>query len=251
MSDKSSSGHPVPEEIAQRARRLRQELNHHNYLYHTLDRPEISDDAYDALFRELVDLEEHFPELRTPDSPTRRIGGGLLEGLAKKAHTRQMYGLDNVFSSAEWLEFVERMERFWIGRFHGKLPLIFWCDPKLDGLAMELVYENGVMVEALTRGDGETGELVTEAARTVRNLPLALLGSGPFPERLEVRGEVVIFRKDFVRLNERQESEGLKTFAAAWSAKNTDDGKSMNRHSTPCPRAHKIAWISREQTAKE
>lgn len=206
-------GTPVPEESAKRAIWLQHELNRHNYLYHTLDKPEISDDAYDALFKELVELEERFPILRTPDSPSRRIGGGLLEGLSKKAHVRRMYGLDNVFSTAEWLEFVERMERAWAGRDQGKLPLIFWCDPKLDGLAMELIYEDGVLMEALTRGDGETGEVVTEAARTVRNLPLALQGKGPFPQRLEVRGEVVIFRKDFARLNERQEREGLKTFA--------------------------------------
>lgn len=213
MTDKTSRNLPADEESAIRAERLRQEINRHNYLYHTLDKPEISDDAYDALFKELVELEERFPELRTSDSPTRRIGGRLLEGLAKKAHVRRMYGLDNVFSTEEWLEFVDRMERFWASKVHDKLQLIFWCDPKLDGLAMELVYENGVLVEALTRGDGEIGELVTEAARTVRNLPLALQGSAPFPERLEVRGEVVIFRKDFVKLNERQEKEGLKTFA--------------------------------------
>lgn len=203
----------APRESAKRAEWLRQELNHHNYLYHTLDKPEISDGEYDALFRELVALEEKYPDLRTPSSPTARVGGELLDKLDKKAHLQRMYGLDNVFSTQEWLEFVERMERFWAAREEGGLPLVFWCDPKLDGLAMEIIYENGVMTEALTRGDGETGEVVTEAARTVRNLPLVLRGPGPFPERLEVRGEVVIFRRDFEKLNERQAEEGLKIFA--------------------------------------
>ncbi len=203
----------IPEEIVQHAKKLQQELTRHNYLYHTLDQPEISDDAYDALFRELLDLENRYPELRTPSSPTNRIGGALLEKLAKKPHVLRMYGLDNVFSTKEWLEFVERMERHWASKGLGKLPLVFWCDAKLGGLAMEIIYENGQMIEALTRGDGETGEVVTEAARTVRNLPLLLAGSGPFPQRLEVRGEVVIFRKDFISLNERQEEAGLKIFS--------------------------------------
>lgn len=203
----------VPQESAKRARWLQEELNRHNYLYHTLDEPEISDENYDALFKELLDLEKQYPSLRTANSPSHRIGGSLLEALAKKTHVRRMYGLDNVFSPQEWLEFVTRMERLWYSKTQSSLPLSFWCDPKLDGLAMEIIYENGVMSEALTRGDGETGEVVTEAAKTVRNLPLALFGEGPFPERLEVRGEVVILRKDFLNLNAKQEREGLKTFA--------------------------------------
>lgn len=207
MSDKPA------EEIARRIAELTRELNRHNYLYHTLDAPEISDDTYDALFSELRDLEEKWPALRLPDSPTLRIGGGVLDGLAKKRHTRRMYGLDNVFSPAEWGSFVERLEKVWAKEGNGPLNLEFWCDPKLDGLAVELVYEHGLFREAITRGDGEVGEEVTAQARSIRNLPLSLAGSGPWPEMIEVRGEVVIFRKDFMELNQRQADRGEKIFA--------------------------------------
>ncbi|WP_165174395.1 NAD-dependent DNA ligase LigA [Desulfovibrio sp. ZJ369] len=196
-----------------RAQWLAAELERHNYLYHSLDAPEISDDHYDALFRELADLEERWPQLRSPHSPTLRVGGRLLDGLAKKRHSRRMYGLDNVFSGEEWRDFVERMQRAWDEEANGPLPRAFWCDPKLDGLALEIIYENGVLKEALTRGDGEVGEVVTEAVRTIRTVPLRLLGDGPFPALLEVRGEVVLFKEDFLALNARQEALGQKTFA--------------------------------------
>ncbi|MBQ3060613.1 MAG: NAD-dependent DNA ligase LigA [Desulfovibrio sp.] len=203
---------PSPEE-QQRVRYLAAELERHNFLYHTLDAPEISDDAYDALFRELRCLEERWPQLRTAHSPTLRVGGGLLDGLAKKEHGRPMYGLDNVFSDEEWRDFVERARRAWDSAANGPLPVAFWCDPKMDGLALEIVYENGVMIEALTRGDGITGELVSEAVRTIRTVPLRLHGEGPWPARLEVRGEVVLYKKDFEALNARQKSLGQKLFA--------------------------------------
>lgn len=210
---------PAPDDPdRKRVRELVATIEHHNYLYHTLDKPEISDDAYDALFRELVALETRRPDLRSPDSPTLRVGGHLLDGLDKKAHRRRMYGLDNVFSVQEWRDFVERMQRAWDSSLNGPLPLAFWCDPKLDGLALEIVYEHGVLQEALTRGDGETGEVVTAAVRTIRTVPLRLRGPGPFPDLLEVRGEVVLFRKDFAALNARQEALGRKPFANARNA---------------------------------
>lgn len=183
-------------------------LEHHNYLYHTLDKPVISDDQYDALFRELKALEEEHPQWRSPHSPTLRVGGGLLGGLPKQRHRQRMYGLDNVFSAEEWQEFVARMQRVL-----PEVPLAFWCDPKLDGLALEIIYENGILQQALTRGDGEEGEVVTEAVRTIRTVPLRLRGAGPFPERLEVRGEVVIYKKDFAAINEHRESLGQKLLA--------------------------------------
>ena len=183
-------------------------LEHHNYLYHTLDKPIISDDQYDALFRELKALEEEHPQWRSPHSPTLRVGGGLLGGLPKQRHRQRMYGLDNVFSAEEWQEFVARMQRAL-----PEVPLAFWCDPKLDGLALEIIYENGILQQALTRGDGEEGEVVTEAVRTIRTVPLRLRGAGPFPERLEVRGEVVIYKKDFAAINEHRESLGQKLLA--------------------------------------
>ena len=119
-----------------------------------------------------------------------------------------MYGLDNVFSAEEWQEFVARMQRAL-----PEAPLAFWCDPKLDGLALEIIYEDGVLQQALTRGDGEEGEVDPEAVRTIRTVPLRLRGAGPFPERLEVRGEVVIYKKDFAAINERRESLGQKLLA--------------------------------------
>ncbi|MDR3362038.1 MAG: NAD-dependent DNA ligase LigA [Desulfovibrio sp.] len=201
---------PLPPSVEERRRAewLAAELERHNYLYHTLDAPEISDDQYDILFKELMSLEQRFPDLRSPWSPTLRVGAGLLESLQKKAHSRQMYGLDNVFSGEEWREFVERMRRA-----APDAPLAFWCDPKLDGLALELVYEKGLLTMALTRGDGRIGEVVTDTARTIRSVPLRLRGDGLFPAYLEVRGEVVIFKKDFAALNARQAALGQKIFA--------------------------------------
>ncbi|GHU91307.1 DNA ligase [Deltaproteobacteria bacterium] len=191
-----------------RVERLTADLERHNYLYHTLDAPEISDDLYDALFHELQTLERLYPRLRSGYSPTLRVGGGLLDGLTKKNHSRRMYGLENVFSGAELRNFLARMRRVL-----PEAPLLFWCDPKLDGLALEIIYENGVLTEALTRGDGASGEVVTDAVRTIQTVPLRLAGAGPFPELLEVRGEVIIFKKDFAALNERQEALSRKQFA--------------------------------------
>ena len=192
---------------------LRADIERHNYLYHTLDAPEIDDDAYNALFQELVTLEERFPELRTPDSPTQRVGGHVLSVMENQRHRQRMYSLDNAFNKDDWLAFWQRLQRL----EPNVLPE-FWCDPKMDGLAVEVIYEHGRMTQALTRGDGESGEVITAAMRTVRNLPSVLNGDGPFPSLLEVRGEVVMFHDDFAALNTRQEEAGLKTFANARNA---------------------------------
>ncbi|MBR5734181.1 MAG: NAD-dependent DNA ligase LigA, partial [Desulfovibrionaceae bacterium] len=201
---------PAPDD-ERRAAELRAFLARHNWLYHTMDAPEISDAEYDAAFRELLELEEKNPALRTPDSPTRRIGGQVLSSLAKKRHVQRMYSLDNVFSAGEWRDFVQRMDNALPGAPHD-----FWCDPKMDGLALELIYANGLFSEALTRGDGEEGEIVTEAVRTIRNLPLTL----PIKdrERLEIRGEVIMPKKDFEAFNQRNKSKGEKIFANARNA---------------------------------
>ncbi|MDR3320704.1 MAG: NAD-dependent DNA ligase LigA [Desulfovibrio sp.] len=191
-----------------RMERLAAKLHRHNYLYHTLDSPEISDDQYDALFRELEGLENRHPELRDPSSPTMRVGGDMLEGFVKKEHSRRMYGLENIFSDGEWRAFAERMARVLPG-----VPISFWCEPKLDGLALEIVYENGRLTNALTRGDGVRGEIVTRAVQTIHTVPLRLRGKGPFPALLEVRGEAIICKKDFTELNKRQEAQGRKIFA--------------------------------------
>jgi len=130
---------------SRRASFLRQEINKHNRLYHELDAPVISDEAYDALFRELVDLEERYADLRVLDSPTRRVGGAVLPFLETKAHTERMYGLDNVFNSEEWNAFVLRAARA-LPEADAEVTRCWWADPKLDGLACELVYENGILV---------------------------------------------------------------------------------------------------------
>lgn len=218
---------------AARAAKLRREIEHHNRLYHQLDAPEITDEAYDALYRELVELEERFPDLRTLDSPTRRVGGAVLPYLETRPHRERMYGLDNVFSLEEWEGFVQKASRA-LPEAGPDVMSAWWADPKLDGLACELAYENGVMVQALTRGDGEVGEVVTEAMRTVRNLPLHLRGNGPFPRRIEIRGEVLMFRREFEELNKRQTELGQKRFAnprnaAAGSLRQLDTNVTASR----------------------
>ncbi len=198
--------------VARRAEKLRKDLEYHNRLYHQFDAPEITDEAYDALFQELVKIEERFPELRTLDSPTRRVGGAVLPSLETRPHRERMYGLDNVFSVEEWIAFQQRASRA-LPEFPAEVLNTWWADPKLDGLACEITYEDGVLVQALTRGDGEVGEVVTEAMRTVRNLPLRLKRDTALPRRIEVRGEVLMFRKEFEELNERQAALGQKRFA--------------------------------------
>lgn len=198
----------VPSHVATRAESLREQLNYHSHRYYVLDDAEISDAEYDALFRELQDIEAEWPSLRTPDSPTHRVGDAVVAALETQAHTLRMYSLDNAFSGEEWDAFIQRLLRA-----EPDAPTAFWCDPKMDGLALEVIYENGVFTTALTRGDGEKGEIVTTAMRTVRNLPLRLHGEGPHPIRLEVRGEVVITRAEFDALNAARRGAGEKLFA--------------------------------------
>lgn len=198
----------MQQDTGARAKDLAAQIEHHNYLYHTLDAPEISDADFDALFRELQELEREYPELAHENSPTRRMGAKLLDTLPSQSHSQRMYGLDNVFSGEEWRDFAQKMRKFL-----PEAPRVFWCDPKLDGLAMELVYKHGELALALTRGDGEVGEVVTEAVRTIRTVPLRLRGAGPFPDRLEVRGEVVMYKADFAKLNAEQSRNKAKIFA--------------------------------------
>ncbi len=200
----------IPEAARTRAELLRRDLERYAHRYYVLDDPEVSDAEYDALLRELADLEERYPALRDVASPTARIGGAVLDSLETRAHSLRMYSLDNAFSAAEWTDFIDRMLRLLPGKTAADLA--FWVDPKMDGLAMELIYENGLLTTALTRGDGEKGEVVTESMRTVKNIPLRLRGEA-VPAYLEVRGEVVITRKDFETLNARQIGVGAKPFA--------------------------------------
>lgn len=202
-----------PGDAEKRMRFLEGEIRKHNYLYHTLDRPQISDDEYDSLYSELISLESRWPEFRSDDSPTTGIGGPLLGALEKRKHRKKMYGLENVFNESGLSIFVERLSRILSRGNRADFRPVFWCDPKLDGLALEISYENGVLAQALTRGNGDVGELVTDAVRTIRNVPSKLAGPGPAPELLEVRGEVVLNKADFMALNNRQLEDGLKLFA--------------------------------------
>jgi DNA ligase (NAD+) len=223
---------------AARLRELRDLIHYHDHRYYVLDDPEIEDAAYDALYRELKALEAAHPELDDPNSPTRRVGGTVLPAFAAKPHRLRMYSLDNAMTEAEWLDFVTRAANK-LEKEGVPFSRTFWVDPKFDGLALEILYENGVYAGALTRGDGETGEDVTENVRTVKNVPLDLrphaARSGlPVPRLLEVRGEVVMTRQDFYELNERQREQGGKVFAnprnaAAGSVRQLDSAVSATR----------------------
>ena len=206
----SDNNQDIPPAAGERAAELRRLLEYHSRRYYVLDDPEITDAAYDALFRELQELEKEYPALWDANSPTSRVGGAVLAGLENRAHTLRMYSLDNSLSLDDWREFVERILRLLPDKTASDLS--FWVDPKMDGLAMELIYENGELVTALTRGDGQRGEVVTEALRTVKNVPLRLNGDD-MPGYIEVRGEVVMTSKDFVALNARQDETGQKPFA--------------------------------------
>lgn len=194
-------------DVVKRAAELRQKLEHHNYLYYVLDAPEISDAEYDALFRELTELEDTNPELDDPNSPTKRVGGKPAEGFTPYEHAMRMYSLDNAMTLDGWFAFTDR-----VARGLGRDDAEFWADPKMDGLAVEVIYEKGRYVRAATRGDGQVGEDVTHNMRTVMNLPMNLRGS-VVPDLLEVRGEVVMSNADFAALNERHRQAGEKVFA--------------------------------------
>jgi len=192
---------------AARAATLRDEINRHNYRYYVLDSPVISDAQYDKLLRELQELEEKYPALRTPDSPTQRVGAAPLSEFGAVRHRPPMTSMDNAFDDAEARAWDERcrkgLEREVVG---------YTAEPKFDGTSVALRYESGVLVQAGTRGDGATGEDVTANVRTIRTVPLRLQGRG-WPRVLEVRGEVVIPKKDFARLNAEQLKKEEKVFA--------------------------------------
>ena len=188
---------------------LRQDLRRYEYEYHVLDNPTIPDAEYDRLFHQLKALEAAPPELITADSPTQRVGAKPLSGFAQIRHEIPMLSLDNAFSDEEFYAFVKRIEDRLIRLPE---PLTFCCEPKLDGLAVSILYVNGVLTQAATRGDGTTGEDITTNIRTIRNIPLQLLMDNP-PARLEVRGEVFMPHAGFERLNQQALEKGEKTFA--------------------------------------
>ena len=196
------------ETLSRRAEELRKQLEHHEYLYYVLDQPEISDAEYDVLMRELRQLEEAHPDLQTPDSPTQRVGGQPREGFVKVPHSSPMLSLDNALNEEELREFD--------GRVRSLLKsdeFQYVAELKLDGLSMAAYYSEDRFRQAVTRGDGRIGEDVTENARTIRSLPLRLQAKTTEADQFEVRGEVVMQRRSFERLNEDREKQGLPRFA--------------------------------------
>lgn len=201
----------------ERADALHQLLHHHAHRYYVLDEPEIPDAEYDRLFRELQELEAAHPELLTPDSPTQRVGGKPLDGFAKVRHKVPMLSIrtETDIEASGARNFDQRVRRE-LGWKEGDAPLEYVAELKFDGLALNLRYERGTLVQAATRGDGEIGEDVTQNIRTIGQIPLRLPADAP--EVLEVRGEVYIRRADFERLNELQRekiargAKGEKTF---------------------------------------
>lgn len=185
--------------------RLRDEIRRHEYLYYVLDQPEITDAEYDELVRRLKKLEEEHPEWVTPDSPTQRVGGKPREGFVKVRHSSPMLSLDNALNEAELRDFDRRVRELL-----GGASFRYVAELKLDGLSMAVHYRDGVLVQAVTRGDGIEGEDVTENARTIRSLPLRVNDGLP---AFEARGEVVLNRRAFERLNQEREAAGLPRFA--------------------------------------
>jgi DNA ligase (NAD+) len=195
---------------AQRAEELRRILEYHNRLYYVLDSPELTDAEYDLLFRELQILEDRYPELQSGDSPTQRVGGATLDKFTAVAHRLPMLSLENATNESEIREFDLRVKKN-LG-LPQEEPVSYICEPKMDGLAVELVYVDGLLKVASTRGDGITGEDVTENIRTVRSLPLRLSGEN-IPALLEVRGEVFLSLEGFRRINTEKEENGEPPFA--------------------------------------
>ncbi len=195
--------------ISQQIEQLRESLRYHEYQYHVLDNPQIPDAEYDRLFHQLKALEQQYPEYLTEDSPTQRVGAKPLSGFAQVTHEIPMLSLDNAFSDEDFAAFVRRIQERLIALPN---PLTFCCEPKLDGLAVSILYVNGKLAQAATRGDGTTGEDITLNIRTIRNIPLQLRTEHP-PARLEVRGEVFMPQAGFEKLNEVALQHGEKTFA--------------------------------------
>lgn len=202
--------------------KLRQKINEHNYRYYVLDDPIITDAEYDVLYKKLKEIEAEHPELIRPDSPTQRVGAKPLKEFAEVKHIIPMLSLDNAFSEEDVAAFDQRIK----DRLKVHHDIEYACEPKLDGLAVTIIYKNGVLVKAATRGDGETGEDITENIRTIAMIPLHLRGDD-FPAILEVRGEVYMPKKGFLELNTRAEKRGEKIFvnprnAAAGSLRQLD-----------------------------
>lgn len=218
----------APSDIVRRVRALREEIEEHNYRYYVLDQPTVPDSEYDGIFRELVDLETTFPELASPESPTQRVGAVAPAGFASVAHRVPMLSLNNAFQDVDIVAFDRR------AREALEVEVVeYAAEPKFDGLAISLTYLDGRFTSGATRGDGYTGEDVSANLRTIRAIPLHLPDTDP-PRLLEVRGEVIMLKRDFTALNEQQRERGERTFvnprnAAAGSLRQLDSRMTAQR----------------------
>lgn len=216
----------IPSEVRSRVEKLRKEIEYHNYRYYTLNDPIITDYEYDMLVKELQSLEEKYPSLKSPNSPTQRVGAKILEGFSPIRHPSLMYSLDNIYSFEELKEFDERIKRL-----TGHNEIEYVCEMKIDGLSIRLKYEKGELALAATRGDGEVGEDVTDNARTVKTIPLILAE----PIDVEVRGEIFMSYTEFKKLNLIRQHQELPLFAnprnaAAGTLRQLDTSEVAKRH---------------------
>jgi len=195
-------------EIKKRVLELHKLINLHSHNYHSLDTPTIEDQEYDALFKELLELESNYIELKYSHSPTQRVGDKPLDGFKKVEHLAPMLSLDNAFDSEDMLDFNKRvLERLLEDKF-----VQYSCEPKLDGIAVNLSYRNGNLEKATTRGDGKVGEDITHNIKTLNSIPLSLIDKlNSYPDFIEIRGEVFIRKEDFLLTNKEAEIKGEKT----------------------------------------
>ena len=203
----TTSSRTPPTELVTELEALREQIDHHSRLYYHLDAPEITDQEYDRLFDRLLELEQQWPELVTADSPSQRVGGAPLAGFIQVSHQIPMLSLDKVFNEDDLQRFENRIQK----RLEDNAPVAFSCEPKIDGVAVSILYEDGLLVQGATRGDGTTGEDITHNVRTINDIPLRLKGES-IPHRIEVRGEIYMTKSGFARMNDQALAAGEKTF---------------------------------------
>ncbi len=231
----------IPEALRGDIEALREKLRHHNYRYYVLDEPTVSDAEYDREFLRLQSIENEHPELVTQDSPTQRVGATPLGAFEQVAHEVPMLSLGNAFNEEDMREFNKRL----CDRLKSGAPIEYACEPKLDGIAVSLLYQNGVLVRGATRGDGSTGEDITQNVRTIESIPLRLIGEG-YPHTLEVRGEIYMPKAGFRHLNQTAAAAGDKQFvnprnAAAGSLRQLDAKITAQRPLQMC--AYSVGWV--------
>lgn len=231
----------VPPEVAQDIAALRNEIQHHNYRYYALDEPQITDADYDRLMQRLRQLEQQYPELITQDSPTQRVGAAPLSAFQTVVHEMPMLSLDNAFNDEDLLAFNQRVQ----DRLKTASEIEYACELKLDGIAVSLLYRDGVLVRGATRGDGTNGEDITQNVRTINSIPLRLQGDG-YPAVLEVRGEIYMPKAGFNALNEKARAADEKLFvnprnAAAGSLRQLDSRITASRPLEMC--AYSVGWV--------